>query len=392
MTPGVNVPKSQWIATRQQAKDMSGLSFDGAGRGPSLSTAGVRLPLQNVIDKSGIASKTLSLSRRRTMATVRLPIKATAFRQIHIAATAIVARVRRMTLSAFLNLAGKLVALITMAIGLLVGSALAQTQGTGECDLLTSARLTRSTTYAEESEIYNNLVEMSFNCQKAYEEAESQVAWFKQADFFLNQLIILNQRLSSASGDTKSDLEADKKNLLENDIFREENLIFFNGRGVLTTSPSVDEANEIEEYLKKDEAKEAELLKTELHDQSTLRDVSREIDERLNQATPDQTFKLYISIGFAGLVGVVIVGFFIMSWRDPEIGRTIFAGDSGLQFIALFVVIIAIILFGVVEILDAKELAALLGGLSGYILGRSNAGGHSQVIEAQKASTVTSPA
>jgi hypothetical protein len=47
---------------------------------------------------------------------------------------------------------------------------------------------------------------------------------------------------------------------------------------------------------------------------------------------------------------------------------------AGLQFITLFSLIIAIILFGVMNILEGRELAALLGGLSGYILGRSNLG------------------
>jgi hypothetical protein len=34
--------------------------------------------------------------------------------------------------------------------------------------------------------------------------------------------------------------------------------------------------------------------------------------------------------------------------------------------------VIAIILFGITGILEGKELSALLGGLSGYILGRTS--------------------
>jgi hypothetical protein len=56
---------------------------------------------------------------------------------------------------------------------------------------------------------------------------------------------------------------------------------------------------------------------------------------------------------------------------DLEAPRQVFSGRAGLQFITLFSLVIAIILFGIVEILEGKELAALLGGLSGYILGRS---------------------
>lgn len=43
-----------------------------------------------------------------------------------------------------------------------------------------------------------------------------------------------------------------------------------------------------------------------------------------------------------------------------------------MQFVTLFSLVIAIVLFGVLKILDGRELAALLGGLSGYILGRGS--------------------
>ena len=52
--------------------------------------------------------------------------------------------------------------------------------------------------------------------------------------------------------------------------------------------------------------------------------------------------------------------------------EAIFTGESGIQFVTLFSLVIAIILFGVLKILEGKELAALLGGLSGYILGRGS--------------------
>ena len=56
---------------------------------------------------------------------------------------------------------------------------------------------------------------------------------------------------------------------------------------------------------------------------------------------------------------------------NPAVGSSIFAGDAGLQFITLFSLIIAIILFGLTDVLQGRELAALPGGISGYILGRS---------------------
>jgi hypothetical protein len=74
---------------------------------------------------------------------------------------------------------------------------------------------------------------------------------------------------------------------------------------------------------------------------------------------------------FALLVGFVILGFFNIASKSESVKNAIFAGDSGIQFVTLFSVVIAIILFGILRILDGKELAALLGGLSGFILGKS---------------------
>jgi hypothetical protein len=53
------------------------------------------------------------------------------------------------------------------------------------------------------------------------------------------------------------------------------------------------------------------------------------------------------------------------------VAKTIFSGEMGMQFVTLFLIVIAIILFGIMGTLEGKELAALLGGLSGYILGRA---------------------
>jgi hypothetical protein len=56
---------------------------------------------------------------------------------------------------------------------------------------------------------------------------------------------------------------------------------------------------------------------------------------------------------------------------DRTIRGVIFSGDSGIQFIALFSIIIAIILLGLTGILEGKELSALLGSVAGYILGKA---------------------
>ncbi|HXI25403.1 MAG TPA: Ig-like domain-containing protein [Pyrinomonadaceae bacterium] len=87
--------------------------------------------------------------------------------------------------------------------------------------------------------------------------------------------------------------------------------------------------------------------------------------------SPDQTFRLWMSLLFGLLIAAVIVSFFVLAFRDEVMRRAIFSGETGIQFLTLFSLVIAIILFGITSILESKELSALLGGLSGYILGRT---------------------
>jgi hypothetical protein len=105
--------------------------------------------------------------------------------------------------------------------------------------------------------------------------------------------------------------------------------------------------------------------------QGDLEAAERRINELLNFELPRQKFKLIMSGVFATLVAGVIVGFFWIAHRDERVRVAIFSGAAGIQFVTLFSLVIAIILFGIIEILEGKELAALLGGLSGYILGRA---------------------
>ncbi|HJR08001.1 MAG TPA: hypothetical protein VJ842_12135 [Pyrinomonadaceae bacterium] len=128
----------------------------------------------------------------------------------------------------------------------------------------------------------------------------------------------------------------------------------------------------LEKQIKESDANKAKLTEKE----KELSNKKAELDclqERIRTIlTPEQDFKLTMSIVFAILVGLVIVGFFVLAFVDDRVRRTIFSGEAGIQFLTLFSIVIAIILFGITGILQDKELAALLGGLSGYILGRSN--------------------
>ena len=107
--------------------------------------------------------------------------------------------------------------------------------------------------------------------------------------------------------------------------------------------------------------------------QQLLASVEDTIQDLLNPDTAKQRFKSTVSMVFAALVGTVICGFFVIAFQDERVRQAIFSGQAGMQFVTLFSLVIAIILFGITSILEAKELAALLGGLSGYILGRVTA-------------------
>lgn len=103
-----------------------------------------------------------------------------------------------------------------------------------------------------------------------------------------------------------------------------------------------------------------------------LASIGAKVTELNNTSYISQNFKKEISWSFAFLVGLVIVGFFIIAGRDDRIRKSIFSGDQGLQFITIFSIIIAIILFGITGVLGGKEISALIGAISGYILGRSS--------------------
>jgi uncharacterized membrane protein len=85
----------------------------------------------------------------------------------------------------------------------------------------------------------------------------------------------------------------------------------------------------------------------------------------------DQDFRIWISLTFSGLIAVILFAFFTIIYRrsDSSLYKQLLS-SSGLQFITVFVLIIAIILFGILKVLGGSELAAILSGISGYILGK----------------------
>ncbi len=87
----------------------------------------------------------------------------------------------------------------------------------------------------------------------------------------------------------------------------------------------------------------------------------------------EQTHKQKVSLYFIILIGALLAFFFLAFLSDRPIVM-ILMGDYGLQFITIFVLIIAVVLFGVLGILQSSELAAILSGISGYILGKGRDG------------------
>lgn len=105
----------------------------------------------------------------------------------------------------------------------------------------------------------------------------------------------------------------------------------------------------------------------------TAAKIENEIDQVILAADEENEFRLIISLLFTGLVAFVIAGFYVMAYKNNVVANA-FGGEKGIQFITLFLVVIAIILFGIMGVFGGKELSALLGALSGYILGRSTSG------------------
>ena len=102
-----------------------------------------------------------------------------------------------------------------------------------------------------------------------------------------------------------------------------------------------------------------------------IRSVYRQLDSTLAPEYKQQDFRSNISLYFTILIAILLIAFFVIVYKrsDNNLSKELLSGN-GLQFVTLFVLIIAIILFGILSILGSSELAAILSGISGYILGK----------------------
>jgi|ERR1041384_5849 predicted nucleic acid-binding Zn-ribbon protein len=187
----------------------------------------------------------------------------------------------------------------------------------------------------------------------------------------IDQVVELESKITSLKKEIPDDPATTKAEI--NDL--KERLKNLKGASDEIQTTSKNYTNRINELQR--QLDNADEVKKQLDEaEKTLKDKKAKLDcikDRIHSLyTPEQNFKSRTSYLFAALIGLVIIGFFVLSWYDEQIRRAIFKGESGIQFLTLFSLVIAIILFGVTGILQDKELAALLGGLSGYILGRYN--------------------
>jgi hypothetical protein len=144
---------------------------------------------------------------------------------------------------------------------------------------------------------------------------------------------------------------------------------------------SIDKLKETKEQVLACKAKELDRQKEYNTLSANLNIVKQEyalcqeqIDISLAPEYKEQEFRKNISIGFITLLGLLLIVFVAVVFRSQKNIADYFFSDTGLQFITIFVLIIAIILFGILKILEGRELAAILSGIAGYILGKSKSG------------------
>jgi hypothetical protein len=167
---------------------------------------------------------------------------------------------------------------------------------------------------------------------------------------------------------TEETLPADRKLEIENTIRARQSELETLRQNITDTTNKLDQSKKDQVYLR-----------------NLLNRIDEQVTELMIPESEQSSYKTEISLFFTVIMGLLIVLFFMISFWDEKVRQAIFSGQAGIQFVTLFSLVIAIILFGIVGILEAKELSALLGGISGYILGRTTTSerGTSQSTEPQ---------
>lgn len=96
------------------------------------------------------------------------------------------------------------------------------------------------------------------------------------------------------------------------------------------------------------------------------------VNDLLEPDMRQQNFRIMVSFGFMILIGTLLVIFFFVIYKKSNNSvSSLLLGGSGLQFVTIFVLIISIIIFGILGVIGGTELAAILSGISGYVLGKT---------------------
>lgn len=102
----------------------------------------------------------------------------------------------------------------------------------------------------------------------------------------------------------------------------------------------------------------------------------QQIDLALDPEHRAQSYRQQISTYYVMLIGGFLFLFLLAVYFGASRGlHSRLLSDSGLQFVTIFSILIAVILFGILDILKGSELAAILSGMSGYILGKNRGSG-----------------
>lgn len=151
-------------------------------------------------------------------------------------------------------------------------------------------------------------------------------------------------------------------------IFAKENSIKLSRDDILEKISFLKEKNKTYRKTEKEKQQLSRNLRIVRNDISSC---EKQIDYALAPEYEKQNFRKAISGYFSALIGFLLAAFFVVVYftSTNNLSSLLLSGN-GLQFITLFVLIIAIILFGILGILEGRELAAILSGISGYILGK----------------------
>ncbi|MFZ7114527.1 MAG: hypothetical protein ACO1G9_04025 [Bacteroidota bacterium] len=220
------------------------------------------------------------------------------------------------------------------------------------------------------------LIEMLENEIKKFEHIETHVESLQSDSMLLERFLDMMRGNGDTLAFSQMGTNVEAFSLLARKM-NEFNLISFQNKSV-----SSSEINRLQSTIKfrlknlRGCAIQLKKLRANLDTQrAAVMHVNDAIDYALAPEYRQQNFREEVSIVFSLLIGVLLFVFFSLIYLrgDKGIGRVLLGG-TGLQFISLFVLVIAITLFGILGILGGSELAAILSGISGYVLGKGVTG------------------